>query len=171
MAFRFHFPSNAGHANSLRLRFFAPATSLHPQPMCTTAEPRVENTMLAWDIPPEDKNMHLQKFPLPSKIPIPIGSLDLGHLWETEMIGEPKQWEAQLRKSIKQKDKLCWLAALQDKTKLRTYRILNFRIVLCKEEYLSWDYSVPACVICSHAEWLSPTENREGSMGKGRGGG
>ena len=55
------------------------------------------------------------------------------------MIGEPKQWEAQLRKSIKQKDKLCWLAALQDKTKLRTYKILNFRIDLCKEEYLSWE--------------------------------
>ena len=54
-----------------------------------------------------------------------LGSLDLGHLWKTEMIGEPKQWEAQLRKSIKQKDKLCWLAALQDKTKLRTYRILE----------------------------------------------
>lgn len=74
-------------------------------------------------------------------------TLGLEQLWRSEQIGERKDWELRARKSIRLKDKFCWLANLHDKPKLRTYELLNFKTDWCKEEYLSWEITADQRVL------------------------
>ena len=53
-----------------------------------------------------------------------LGKLGLGHLWRTELIGAPKEWESLVQACVRQNDVDIWSAALQMKPKLRTYSLI-----------------------------------------------
>src|SRR3569623_639916 len=69
-----------------------------------------------------------------------LGQLNLGHLWVSEQVGEPKEWGSLVMASVRLKDLETWELALQKKEKLRVSRTLKFN--LKQEEYISW--SLPA---------------------------
>ena len=45
-----------------------------------------------------------------------LASLNLRHLWKTELIGEPKDWDSLALACIRQKDKDCWAAEMLKKS-------------------------------------------------------
>src|SRR3569623_1224913 len=79
-----------------------------------------------------------------------LGQLNLGHLWVSEQVGEPKEWVSLVMASVRQKDAEAWQLALQKKEKLRVYRTLKFN--LKQEEYISWSLPAELCLILLNLE-------------------
>jgi Reverse transcriptase (RNA-dependent DNA polymerase) len=61
-------------------------------------------------------------------------SIDLGHVWETELVGDAVAWKRLLKASIQAREEKEWKAEVEIKTKLRLYKTLKFN--LHQEEYL-----------------------------------
>lgn len=68
-----------------------------------------------------------------------LASLNLGHLWVSEQIVSWKDWVGLVTTTVKQKDTELWLKAIQNKDKLKLYKLIKSD--LCLEEYLDWDIS------------------------------
>jgi len=62
-------------------------------------------------------------------------SLDLGHVWQTESVGDEVAWKKQVKESIQVREEKKWKADLKKKPKLRLYRTL--KVDLQQEEYLN----------------------------------
>ena len=69
-----------------------------------------------------------------SQIEKTLISLDLGHLWDSQLVGSEKDWKTLIRLSIQSREEKEWREEMLLKPKLRTYRTL--KLVLEKEEYL-----------------------------------
>jgi hypothetical protein len=67
-------------------------------------------------------------------------SLNLGHIWLSEQIGDFKKWVTSVSASVKERERDLWLLSLQQKSKLRLYRCLKTELRV--EEYLSWSVTV-----------------------------
>jgi hypothetical protein len=63
-----------------------------------------------------------------------LGSIGLGHIWDTEEVGSEKDWKSLLKASIQAREEKEWITEMSLFPKLRTYRKLKF--VLEREEYL-----------------------------------
>ena len=63
-------------------------------------------------------------------------SLNLGHLWISEEIGEYEDWVKLAETSVNQLDANLWSLSMQKKTKLRTYRAI--KSVFRQEDYVMW---------------------------------
>ena len=61
-------------------------------------------------------------------------SLNLGHIWDTELVGSEQDWKSLIKASLQEREEAEWKKAMEKKPKLRLYRILKF--TLEREEYL-----------------------------------
>ena len=61
-------------------------------------------------------------------------SLNLGHVWETELVGREQDFKRLVKASLRAREERDWLEQMTKKPKLRLYRTLKFE--LAREEYL-----------------------------------
>jgi len=61
-------------------------------------------------------------------------SLDIGHVWQSELVGDEGAWKKLLKASIQAREEKEWKARVEIQPKLRLYRTLKFN--LHQEEYL-----------------------------------
>ena len=80
-------------------------------------------------------------------------SLKLGHLWESEAIGDLKAWKSFLSSAIRRKDTESWLEKVQEKSKLRLFRHLNSD--MRRADFIEWH--IPASHRVQYARLRSGT--------------
>src|SRR4051812_9515672 len=63
-------------------------------------------------------------------------SLNLGHVWETDLVGQEQDFRRLVKASLRAREERDWLDQMTKKPKLRLYRTL--KLELAREEYLRY---------------------------------
>jgi hypothetical protein len=88
--------------------------------------------------------------------------LKLGHLWETEAIGDLKSWSSFILTTIRSRDTELWLEAVQEKSKLSLFQSLKSDLV--REDFLEWN--IPASHRAHYARLRSGTHQLRMETGR-----
>ncbi len=65
--------------------------------------------------------------------------LKLGHIWDSEAIGDIKSWSSFISTAVRSRDTELWLKAVREKPKL--YLFKSLKSDLAREDFLEWDIS------------------------------
>ncbi len=89
-------------------------------------------------------------------------NLKLGHLWNSQAVGDLKSWISFISAVIRKKDQEDWFEEMKDKKPLVLYR--NIKTEVSREDYLEWQ--IPACHRTLYARLRSGAHNLRLATGR-----
>ena len=82
--------------------------------------------------------------------------LKLGHLWESEAVGDLKGWKSLIATMVRSRDTELWMSEVEEISKLRLFRRLKTN--LTREDFLDWDLA--SCTIRAATAHINSVSRR-----------